>query len=139
MCCGYLVEGDGAAGAAGVRHPAPAPAVLVVRAAADHVHVRSQVIQLVPAALRGRADAGDEELEGAEQLAAVATARLGLAHEVDDAAVGDEVQSVLHEGEGIVREACAHSPTITAHPAEDSQDKAGGVCGLCAVCWPGAG
>ena len=105
VCCGYLVEGDGAAGAAGVRHAAPAPAVLVVRAAADHVHVRRQVIELVPAALRGRADAGDEELEGTEQLAAVATAR--LSHEVDDAAAGDEVQGVFHEGEGVVREACA--------------------------------
>eukprot|EP01045_Picozoa_sp_COSAG04_P062153 COSAG04_NODE_32321_length_251_cov_2.039474_1_plen_80_part_01 len=37
-CFCYLVEGDGAAGAAYVRHPAPAPAVLVIRAAADHVH-----------------------------------------------------------------------------------------------------
>ena len=77
---------DGAAGAAGVRHPAPAPAVLVVRAAADHVDVHSQVIQLVPAALRRRADAGDEELEGAEQLAAVATSILYLA---SYAAVGE--------------------------------------------------
>ena len=51
IVAGYLVEGDGAAGAAGVRHAAAAPAVLVVRAAADHVHVHRQVIQLVPAAL----------------------------------------------------------------------------------------
>ena len=134
------MEGDGAAGAAGVRHAAPAPAVLVVRAAADHVHVRRQVIQLVPAALRGRADAGDEELEGTEQLAAVATAR--LSHEVDDAAAGDEVQGVFHEGQGVVREACAHSPTITNPqpmdqssniPQETAEGKAGGMCGLCVV------
>ena len=105
MLVDHLVERDGAAGAARIRHAAPAPAVLVVRAAADHVHVHRQVIQLVPAALRRRADAGDEELEGAEQLAAVATARVGLAREVDGAAAGDEVQRVLHEGEGIVHEA----------------------------------
>ena len=133
----YLVEGHGAARAARVRHPTPAPTVLVARAAADHVHIHRQVIQLVPAALRRRADAANEELEGAQELAAVAL--VGLAREVDGAAVGDKVQRVFHQGEGVVREACAQSPTITAHLARDNQAKATGSVGVGVVWWARVG